>query len=185
MLSSYLLSEDKVGVSPSTTTMWVPYASTPELRSGNLGVICERDAWFTGTAQGMPATIAMKIDNSKGLGMTTNEIVRTISGLGEVPSDDDLARQYGYTPVRIGWINGRNVKTGKPYYSQAGAAASTGLGADPVLNVDAAATPVDSQKYLDESLKLQKRQALLQGISTAAIVGLAVSSLIGFICRSK
>lgn len=191
MLSANLLSEGKVGVSPSTTTMWVPYTSTPELRNGSLGVVCEKDAWFTGNTQGLPATIAMKVDNSSGLGITTREAVRTISGhLGEVPSDDDLGKFWGYTPVLTGWINGRDAMTGKAFSTQAGAAAAMGLGnsmflADAVTTAETAAATPSSQAYLDEALKLQKRQVMLQGIATAAMVGLAVSALIGFICRPK
>jgi len=182
---SQILSGGKVGVSPSTTTMYVPYQSTPELRAG-LGVVTEQDAWTTGRrAQGLPGTTAIRLSGDN-LGLVTRTANRT---LGDTPTDAQLAKIYGYMPVRTGWIHGNDIVTGKKFYSEAGAAAGVGLG-NPVVGMIAGDPPADTsspvtQNYLEEALKLQRRQVLFQGIATAAMLGLAISAVVGFFCHKR
>lgn len=41
-----------------------------------------------------------------GLGFATNEIQRSLNGLGDVPNDFEAAVDLQYTPVRQGWYYG-------------------------------------------------------------------------------
>lgn len=143
-----------------------PYASEVEMRG--LGVVNPTDHWRTGSETGrMAATseIRLRIRDGRyyptiptsgvypGLGLTNGEINRSLSGLGTVPNDDDLASIWHYTPVNSGWIFG-NKPAGQKFY------------VDGFYGSDDTATLV-------EQLRLQRRQTMLQAVTTVAIASLA------------
>lgn len=49
-----------------------------------------------------------------GLGLATNEIQRSLNGLGDVPNDFEAAVDLQYTPVRQGWYYGYPVTNPTP-----------------------------------------------------------------------
>jgi hypothetical protein len=149
-----------------------PYASEVEMRGG-LGVVNPNDAWRTGDvarvrAHGTTTLLFNPLPGGgfssqllgAGLGITNGEINRSLTGgLGTVPNDDELARNLCYTPVHSGWIYG-NQPTGQKYYRDGLYGA---LAEDP--------------GSLSEVVKIQRKQMILQGIATFAIVGLATASI--------
>lgn len=42
------LKKETVGVSPGTTTLFIPYVTTSDLKEGNLGLIDPTEYWWTG-----------------------------------------------------------------------------------------------------------------------------------------
>jgi len=94
------------------------------------------------------------------------QVNRVLSGLGDVPSDFELARYRDtwYQGVYHGWKNGWNHLSDAP-----AAAMAAGATADTI----------------DEMVRIQKRQAFLQTLSTIAIVTLAVVSVGGCLFRKK
>jgi hypothetical protein len=154
-----------------------PYALEAEMRG--FGVVDPNDAWDTGDVNRlyMHGTTVVKFNPRRGggftsqvvgtgmgvLGLTNGEANRSLSGLGTVPNDDELARNLCYTPVHSGWIYGES-PTGKRYYAD-------GL-------YDALPTLLtDDPDALAEVVKIQRRQMIFQGITTAAIVGMAAASI--------
>ena len=115
----------KVGVAPGTTTVLLPHPTITDLRGGGLGLIPplpDANYWTTarsGGAKGLGGGLGLipplpqanywttaRSGGARGLGIVPEvpEIQRQLSGLGVVPSDADLAKIYGYTPVDHGWI---------------------------------------------------------------------------------
>ncbi len=115
----------------------------------NLGVASNATYWSTARSGG-----------ADGLGIVSPyrpEVNRTLTGLGIVPNDFELARQYGwYTPVDHGWIIGRDRWW-------------------PGGNLGAAET--DNQKMLQELVKaeqLKAKMAVVSAIGVTIAAGIAI-----------
>jgi hypothetical protein len=91
--------------------------------------------------------------------MVTRQIIRSLSGLGIVPNDFELAKTFtSYTPVHAGWI------------SQKGGPAIPALG-DAGLGLE----------LFEGQEKLLRRQLVIQGVtagSLAVLAAVAVTSLL-------
>lgn len=176
---------------PSNSYAWRtgrPYSQPPGSPRGTtalvfsganvVGQVDPNDAWPSGwtNRDRTHGTIAMRISQrssrgytetlyGSGLGISSGEMARSLSGLGTVPNDDELARNLCYTPVHSGWIYG-NTPTGEKYYVDGlyGSAAAALLSDDPA-------------SALADIVAIQRKQMIFQGITTAAIVSAAVASV--------
>lgn len=169
----------------SNTYAWMtgrPYSMPPGAPRGTtalvfsgaqqVGVVDPNDAWNTGATNRLRThgTVVMRVNPrrgggfteqllGRGLGISSGEAARSLSGLGTIPNDDELARNLCYTPVHSGWIYG-NKPTGERYYVD-------GLYGGEEVSVDS------------DLIKIQRRQMIFQGITTVAIVGMAAASIWG------
>jgi len=184
-----------VGVAPGSTTFYVPYATPSELK-GNLGVVLNQDRYRVAPREPMglagPLGVVLNQDRffvvprepmpeySTGLrtaGMTGAlglSVMATPPGEGGYPTDREMASTYGYLPIANSWhsrawpwrtTDGRKVGLGNPAA---------------VLAQAAAGGPLDSETF-EQLVRVQKKQANLQLISTVAITTLAVVALVGVV----
>ena len=183
-----------VGASPSSTTFYVPYATPSELR-GPMGVVLNRDRYRVAPREPMPNLggnlgVVLNQDRfivvprepmaeySTGLrtaGMTSAlglAVMAQPPGEGGYPTDREMASTYGYMPISNSWHS-----RAWPWTTTDGR--KVGLG-DPV--VAAAASAVDTATF-DELIRVQKKQARLQLISTIAITTLAAVALVGLVSQ--
>jgi hypothetical protein len=192
MLNPYASEVEMRGLGvPSNAYAWRtgrPYSQPPGAPRGTtalvfsgasvVGQVDPNDAWPTGSINRLRThgTIAMRINPRRGggytetlygggLGISSGEMARSLSGLGTVPNDDELAKNLWYTPVHSGWIYG-NTPTGEKYYVDGlyGSAAAALLSDDPAA-------------ALADVVKIQRKQMIFQGITTAAIVSAAIASV--------
>jgi len=114
-----------------------------------------------------------------GLGITNSEIARSLTGLGAIPTDDELSVAYGgqYTPYHSGWIYGTTTD-GKRFYTPTLYGAGLGQAAGP----SGAAAQADPAK-LEEMVRLQRRQTTIQMVSTIAIALLAGVAIVTAIVK--
>ncbi len=153
---------------------------------GAMGLVDPNDQYPTGAINRLRThgTTVMRIMRQRGggyreqlygngLGIAVSEAARSLTGagLGTVPNDDELARNLCYTPVHSGWIYG-NTPTGEKYYVDGlYGAANALLSDDPAVVADI--------------VKIQRKQMIFQGITTAAIVGMAAASIWGALRSAK
>ena len=158
-----MLHYTRLGVASNAT-----YWSTA--RSGGadgLGVASNATYWSTARSGG-----------ADGLGIVSPynpEVNRTLAGLGIVPNDFEMGRQYGwYTPVQHGWINGtKRWWPGGNLGDSATAVAFSAGDTDP-----------ETKMMLRELVRAEKLKATMAVISGVA-VAIAASIAIFRVVKSK
>lgn len=180
-----------VGVSPGTTTIYVPYATPSELR-GPLGTVLDQGRYRVAPREPLGGPLGVVLNQGRYIVVPREPMAEYSTGLrtdgktsalglavmaqppgeGGYPTDREMASTYGYMPIANSWHS-----RAWPWRTTDGR--KVGLG-NPALALAAAAGPVDADTF-DQLVRVQKKQANLQLISTVAITTLAVVALVGVV----
>jgi hypothetical protein len=111
---------------------------------------------------------SLGIFDGDGLGIYVDEMQRSLTGLGDVPTDFEAARARCYTPVWQGWYYGVPVN---PSLQGSGLGNST-------LAQEAVNGSNGAQRAVQELAKIEKKALILSAIASLSVATMAVFTIV-------